>query len=45
MGLRQFHVRGLGEGANGNAMGLPHLELAAVDPSEETSDRSHELGK
>ena len=32
LGLRQFHVRGLVKVADGNAVGLPHLQPATMDP-------------
>ena len=33
--LRQFHVRGLKKSADGNAVGLSHLQPAALDPIEQ----------
>ena len=35
--LRQFHLRWLGQSANGNALGLPHLQPAAVDSAAQTA--------
>jgi Transposase DDE domain len=35
----------LGKGADGNAVGLSHLQLAALDPLEKTSDRRRKLRK
>ena len=31
LGLRQFHVRGLAKAQTGNAVGLPHIQPAALD--------------
>ena len=36
---------GVGEGANGNAVGLPHLQLAELDPLKKPIQQRDKLEK